>query len=170
MFAGLDAWVLRHRPDGPRADASQGVPPAPAEPLANFKPPQALRKWDRERGFVKPATAHPLADLYVTWTPEALYLGLYSLDIVESAYYRSASVPKVDRALLVVRIAGREIVRARLGAGREPLANERRVRIENSSGMGHNVSNVAALEIPAHLFGRDRLQPGDDVVDRKSVV
>jgi hypothetical protein len=132
-------------------------------PLANFKPPQALRKWGRERGFVKPATAHPLADLYVAWTPEALYLGLYSLDIVESAYYRSASVPKADRALLVVRIAGREIVRARLGAGREPLVNEPRVRIENSSGMGHNVSNVAALEIPAHLFGRDLLQLGDDV-------
>lgn len=163
MFAGLDVGAVRHRPDSPRADASQGVPPAPAEPLANFKPPQALRKWDRERGFVKPATAHPLADLYVAWTPEALYLGLYSLDIVESAYYRSASVPKADRALLVVRIAGREIVRARLGAGREPLANEPRVRIENSSGMGHNVSNAAALEIPAHLFGRDRLQPGDEV-------
>ena len=35
--------------------------------------------------------------------------------------------------------------------------------VENSSGLNHNVSNVAALEIPAKLFGKQRLQAGDIV-------
>ena len=163
MFATLDPDALRVRPVVPRPDALAGIPPAPAQPFANFKPPQALRQWDRERGYVPPVTAHPLSDLYVSWSPGALYLGLYSLDIVESAYYRNPSVPKSDRALFTVRLGGKEIVRARLGAGREPLANEPRVRIENSSGMGHNVSNVAALELSAELLGRPGFAPGDEV-------
>lgn len=163
MFATLNPTALRRQPAADRADASLGIPPAPPEPFANFRPPQALTHWDRERGFVKPVTANALSDLYVGWSPRALYLGLYSLDVVEAAYYRNASVPKADRALLAVRLNGRDIIRARLGAGREPLANEPRVRIENASGMGHNVSNVAALEIPAELFSQDRLKAGEEL-------
>ena len=72
-------------------------------------------------------------------------------------------MPKGDRALWTVRLDGHDIVRARIGAGREPVHNEPRVRLENSSGLNHNVSNVAALEIPAKLLGKQRLQAGDTV-------
>jgi hypothetical protein len=42
----------------------------------------ALRNWDRERGFVRPATPHPMGDLYVCWSPSALYVGSFVLDNV----------------------------------------------------------------------------------------
>src|SRR5262249_33922550 len=41
-----------------RADALQGVPPAPRSPLEAFEPTLALKFWDRERGFVKPASEY----------------------------------------------------------------------------------------------------------------
>src|SRR5262249_48690324 len=113
--------------------------------------------------FVKPSSEFPLADLYVCWTPQALYLGLYALDIIEEAYYRSRSVPKNDRPLWTVAVPDREPVRARLGGGREPIVSDPTVRLQNLSGLNANVRNVAALELPASRFGRERFQAGDVV-------
>jgi hypothetical protein len=161
VLRGFDAESLRRLPGAPRLDASSGVPPAPDDPFAQFKPTEALRHWDRARGYVPPVSEFPLSDLYVCWKAQALYLGLYSLDVVESAYYRSAAVPKTDRALWTVHLNGRPILSARLGSGREPLHSEPRVRLENSSGVNHNVSNVAAIEVPAGLLGQARLRAGD---------
>jgi hypothetical protein len=163
MLAALNAAKLKSNPALSRLDASSGIPPAPSDPFADFAPTRALKHWDRERGFVRCETEHPMGDLYACWSPRALYLGLYALDIVESAYYRDSSVPKHDRAVWTTRIDGREIVRARIGAGREPLVNEARVRIENLSGVNLHVRNIAALEIPAKLFGKDELKPGDSL-------
>lgn len=166
MFAAIDPAALRAGPVKPRLDATSGVPPAPPDPFANFRPREALLEWDRERGYITPAGAFAQSDLYVCWKPEALYLGLYSQDIVEPAYYRGAWIPKQDRAVWTVSANGRDVVRARIGAGREPLWNEPRVRVENSSGVSHHVSNIAALEIPAALLGEERLQAGDTVALR----
>jgi len=163
VFRSLDAGRRHSVASSPRPDASQGIPPAPPDPLADFLPPRAMRAWDRERGFVKPSGEAPLADLYVCWSPRGLFVGLYSLDIVEPAYYRGTSVPKADRALWTLRVDGREIVRARIGAGREPVWSEPKARVENASGVGSNVSNVAGMEIPAALLGQDELRPGDTI-------
>jgi hypothetical protein len=164
MFAAFDPAALRRQPPVPHADVRGGVPRAPADPFAHFRPREAMLDWDRERGFVPPASEESLSDLYLCWSPTALYLGLYSLDIVEPAYYRGASVPKADRALLTVAVGSRELLRARLGAGREPLWNDPRIRVENSSGVNHNVGNVAALELPAALCDRERFAAGE-VID-----
>ena len=161
MFSAFDAQAERATALPIRPDATGGLPPAPADPFSDFRPPEALRRWDRERGFFPPTTPFATADLYAAWSPKGIYLGLYSLDIVESAYYRGPWVPKLDRALLTVRCDGHEITSVRLGAGREPLASEPRVRVENSSGLGNNVANVAALEIPAELWGRGPLHAGE---------
>jgi hypothetical protein len=163
MFASLNPADLKARPRSPRPDASVGVPPAPADPFAEFTPTRALKHWDRERGFVKPASAFPLGDLYLSWNERALYLGLYVSDIVEAAAYRSAAVPKRDRALWTVDLDSRQLVRARIGSGREAVLNEPRVRLESLSGLGLNVRNIAALEIPATLLGRDRFRTGDRI-------
>jgi len=37
------------------------------DPLEGFAPGLALKRWDRERGFVQPVSEFPLADLYVCW-------------------------------------------------------------------------------------------------------
>lgn len=163
MFAAFDANRVRASAPAKRLDALSGVPRAPGDPFADFAPTRALKHWDRERGFVPTAGNAPIADLYVSWSTNAVYLGLYALDIVEDAYYRSASVPKQDRALWTVQVNGGETIRARLGAGREALVNNERVRLESISGLNLNVRNVAALEVPAEMFGQTALKSGDEI-------
>ena len=54
-------------------------------------------------------------------------------------------------------------MRARIGAGREPLVSDARVRVENLSGLDLNVRNIAAMEVPAELLGKDEFKAGDTV-------
>jgi hypothetical protein len=110
---------------------------------------------------VKPNSEFPISDLYLCWTPQALYLGLFAQDIVEEAYYRDKIVPEVDRPLWTLDTGRGEPIRARIGAGRKPIVNDPAVRVENLSGVNLNVRNIAILELPAHAFGRSRLLRGD---------
>ena len=160
-FATADLDGLKSRPAPPRADASAGVPRAPRDPFEHSTSTQAMRYWDRERGFVRPSSPFPIADLYICWSPKALYLGLYAHDIIEEAYYRGKSVPKGDRAVWTVKAAGGEPIRARIGSGREGITSDPEVRLENVSGVNLNVRNIAILELPARKFGRQRLRAGD---------
>ena len=159
----LDLTALKGNPLRDRPNALQGVPSAPSDPFANFKATLALKHWDRERGFVKPASEFPLADLYVCWSPKAVYLGLYSQDIVENAFYRDKIIPKNDRAEWIVTPPQGPPVHARIGGGLEPIVNERSTRIANLSGFNLNVRNIACMELPARLFGKDRLRAGDAI-------
>jgi hypothetical protein len=163
MFAALLPEDLKSRRREVRLDARSGIPRAPGDPFANYTGTSALKHWDRERGFIPPSSPHPQADLYTCWSPGALYLGVHALDIVEDAYYRDGRVPKQDRALWTVTVRGREIARARIGANREALVSEPRVRIENLSGLNLQVRNIATMEIPAALLGQTELKPGDTV-------
>ncbi|HYV30323.1 MAG TPA: hypothetical protein VEO53_04340 [Candidatus Binatia bacterium] len=162
-FASLDPAHLKAQPAPPRLDAADGAPRAPDDPFAHFEPTEALMHWDRERGFVKASTQYPLADLYVCWSPRAIYLGVFASDIVEAAYYRDSFVPKSDRALWIAQINGHEPVRARIGAGREPLVSSPGVRVENLSGINLSVRNVAIMEIPARLLGKPQFNAGDTI-------
>jgi hypothetical protein len=162
-FAGAKLTGLKLRPGTPRSDASAGIPRAPRDPFANFSAGQAMRHWDRERGFVKPSSEFPIADLYVCWSPKAVYLGLYGFDIIEDAYYRNKSVPKNERALWTVKLRDDEAIRARIGAGREAIVSGPSVRLENLSGLNLNVRNVAILELPAERFGKNRLRAGNTI-------
>lgn len=147
-----------------RPDASLGIPIAPLDPLTGFQPHMALREWDRERGFVKPASSHPLADLYVCWRPEALYLGLYAQDVVEEECYRDGCVPETDRAEWTVRPGkGTPTIRARIGAGGPAVVSGGAVRVVHLSGVQLNTRCIAAMALPASLFGRPTLRPGDRV-------
>jgi len=140
------------------------VPRAPRDPLGKFQPTLALKHWDRERGFVKPTSEFPLADLYVCWDARAVYLGLYAQDMVEDHFYRDQHVPAGDRAEWHVSVGGAsQPIRARLGGGLQPTVNEPAVRLVNLSGLNLNVRNIAAMELPARLFGRDRFRLGDQI-------
>lgn len=147
----------------PRPDARNGIPRAPADPMGGFKYGEALGRWDRDRGFVKPVTEFAQADLYACWNGDALYLGMYAKDIIEDAYYRNRSVPKGDRPVWTVQAGTAEPIRARLGAGREPIVNDPTLRLENLSGLNLNVRNLAVLEVPAKRLGREKLADGDKV-------
>lgn len=163
VFAGLDTSPAARQPVA-RPDAREGIPAAPRKPFDHFQPLLALKHWDRERGYVPPDSGPALADLYVGWSRDALYLGLYALDIVEDAYYRDRRVPKEDRAQWIIELPGHhEGIRARIGAGREALVNEPRVHVESLSGLNLNVRCIAAMRLPAALWGKRVFRAGDSV-------
>jgi hypothetical protein len=162
--SALELVARKSRPQQAPPDATQGVPPAPRDPLGKFKPNLALRQWDRERGFVKPVSEFPLADLYVCWDKKAIYLGLYAQDIVENAFYRNKTVPESDRAEWIISVGTQnKPIRARIGAGAPPVCSEPAVRIMNLSGINLSTRNIAGIELPAKLFGNAKFQAGDTI-------
>jgi hypothetical protein len=113
---------------------------------------------------VKPVSEFPVADLYVCWNEQAVYLGLYAQDIVERNYYRNPGLPEVDRAQWVISIGdGSKPIHARLGPGGPPLCDEPDARLVNLSGEYMNTRNIAAVELPAKLFGKQRFKSGDSI-------
>jgi len=161
---GVDAVPLHGRPPRERADASGGVPPAPADPFGNWEPNLALREWDRERGFIPPSSRFPLADLYIAWSSEAVHLGLFALDPVEEAYYRDGRVSEVDRMEWRVELNDlREPISIRLGAGVPPSGVPQGATAACLSGTKLNVRTIAILRIPAKLLGRTELVAGNRI-------
>ena len=160
--SALDVITLKKQPALARPDASQGVPPAPRNPLATFEPNLALKHWDRERGFVPSISEFPLADLYVCWEKKAIYLGLYAQDVTEDIAYKDKIVRAGDRAEWIVAPGGStNAIHSRIGSGLEPIVNEPAVQLVNISGLNGSVRNIACLQVPAKLFGKDRFKPGD---------
>jgi len=160
----LDLVAIKGGQHPARPDASLGVPPAPRNPLDHFTIRLALADWDRERGFVKPFSQFPVADLYVCWDRKAVYLGLYAQDFVEENYYRDGLIPEVDRARWIVSIGGtNRPIHVRLGPGGPPVCDEPAVRIANLAGEYMNTRNIAAMELPAKLFGKTEFKAGDKI-------
>jgi len=146
---------------GPNATA--GVPPAPIAPMDEFRSMTALKNWDRERGFVPPATQDAVGDLYVCWSSNALYLGTLVVDIVEPDYYRDGNIPDVDRATWTIRVNNGESVTARIGAGKDAAISNPAARIKSLSGTYHEVRCITVVELPAGQLGKQRLAPGDQI-------
>ena len=113
---------------------------------------------------MKPSSEFPLADLYGCWNKKAIYLGLYAQDVVEDAFYRDKIVPSSDLSEWIVSIGeSTNPIRARIGAGAKPVVSEPAVRMVNLSGLDLMVRNIACMELPAKLFGKDRFKPGDTI-------
>src|SRR5262249_51231424 len=88
----------------------------------------------------------------------------YAQDIVEDNFYRNKIVPEMDRAQWMVRLGQtNNPIHIRLGPGGAPVCDEPTARIANLSGVYMNTRNIAALELPAKLFGKVRLKPGDTI-------
>jgi hypothetical protein len=159
----LDLVRLHTLPPPRSADASAGVPPAPPRPLADLRPLEIMRSWDRERGFVRPTARLPLADLYVCWAPDALYLGIEAIDTPEAAYYRDGQIPDVDRMEWSVRLGSLiTVIRVRLGAGRAASVDNRDVTAAGPSAAGSGRA-AAIMKLPASLLRKVRLRAGDRI-------
>ena len=160
----IDPKAIKNGPYAVRPDASLGVPPAPANPLGHFTIRLALADWDRERGFVKPVSKFPVADLYMCWNSKAIYLGLYAQDIAETGYYRDKIIPEVDRAEWIISLNGtNQPIHVRLGPGGPPVCDEPAAKIANLAGDYMNTRNIAAVELPARLFGKTRFKAGEKI-------
>ncbi|MBM3846318.1 MAG: hypothetical protein FJ405_08535 [Verrucomicrobia bacterium] len=174
-FARIDLNALKREAVHRRPDVTAGVPSATRDPFGNLTAGQALRHWDRERGFVPAASEFPVADLYVCWSAQAIYLGLFGYDFVEDGYYRDKAIPKKDRALWTVTPVTEntdavvEPVRARVGSGREGIPSDPTIRLLNVCGINLSVRNVAVMELPAERFGRRRFRAGDEVEFRSTL-
>ncbi len=162
-FTSTDTMSLKSNPQRMFRDTSAGVPPAPKDPMGNFEPMRALKHWDRQRGFVKPTSEFPLADLYIAWSPKAIYLGLYAFDVIEDSAYRDNTVPESDRALWVIEMSGCQPLRIRLGAGRKPSVSDPAVRVESLSGVFLTVRCISAVEWTAEQLGRKSFSSGDTI-------
>jgi hypothetical protein len=160
----LDPTAIKKAPHLARPDASLGVPRAPANPLGHFTIRVALKDWDRERGFVKPISELPVADLYICWDKDAVYLGLYAQDFAEVEFYHDKAIPEIDRAEWIIRPGDdKKPIHAQLGPGGPPSCDEPAVRIVNLSGVYMNTRNIAAVKLPAKLFGKTLFKPGDTI-------
>jgi hypothetical protein len=102
-----------------------------------------------------------MGDVYVCWSPDALYVGIFVIDIVETGYYRDEVIPEADRAVWRISVDGSEPVNAVVGAGRDPVITPGNLDIRSLSGTYHNVRCIAAVKLPASSIGKERLQPGD---------
>jgi hypothetical protein len=165
MAQSLDPMAIKEERHPVRADASLGIPPSPSNPLGNFTIRVAMKDWDRERGFVKPASQFPVADLYACWNKDAVYLGLYGQDFGEPEFYKDHLIPEVDRAQWIISPAkSSKAIHIRLGPGGPATCDEPSLRIANLSGEYMNTRNIAAIELPAKLFGKTQLKAGDTIV------
>jgi hypothetical protein len=173
-FAALDLTELKSaagsRPTDDingRQDAVSGpvatlVAPAPPEPLGDFQFFHAIKSWDRRRGFVPPVSEHPIGDLYLCWSPAALYLATHVMDVVEKDYYRDGNIPDIDRPLWTVQIPGREPVSARIGAGKDPVISGSSAGIKSISGLYHDVRCITVIQLDAEHLGKKSLRSGDE--------
>ncbi|HEX3598703.1 MAG TPA: hypothetical protein VHU84_01100 [Lacipirellulaceae bacterium] len=167
-FATMNAAMLKSAPSKPPANAKAGVPPAPAEPLGQFQAMTALKNWDRERGFVPSSTENPVGDLYVCWTPEALHIATYVIDIAEPNYYKSGEIPEADRAKWKVQVNTENPITMRIGAGKDPVIDNPTIRIASLSGTYHNVRCITAIAVPAKELGKQQFEAGDHIALKSS--
>jgi hypothetical protein len=142
--------------------AAMTVPPAPADPLSDFEFIRAIKSWDRRRGFVPPVSDHPIGDLYLCWSPAALYLATYVIDVVEPDYYRDGKIPDIDRALWTVQVNGGKPISARIGAGKDPVTNGAPARVQSISGVYHDVRCITVIQLQAQHLGKETLRVDDE--------
>jgi hypothetical protein len=155
---------LKEHPLINRANASEGVPSAPRDPLGHFQLTLALKDWDRERGFVEPLSENPLADLYICWDSNAIYLGVWAQDMIEDVYYQDKSIHEDDRSEWTVKLGSSgKAIRARIGAGRAAKVEPGDVQVVTVLGKDLRTQNVAAMRLPAQLFGKAAFHAGDKV-------
>ena len=87
---------------------------------------------------------------------EGFGLATYTLEAV-------LFVPSEDRRLNSAFRTPHSALRVTLGAGREALINDPKIRVESLSGTKLTVRLIAAIELSASRFGKDKLAAGDTV-------
>lgn len=150
----------------PTGSASEGAPACKINPLSDWKPQHAMLNWDRTRGFVPARSNNPLADLYLCWSADAIYLGAYALDVLEQGLYRDKKVPEIDRPTWTISIAGSPApIQITLGANRKPVVRgaSAAIQVVDTTGAESGVFHAVGVRLPAALFGKRRFAAGDTV-------
>jgi hypothetical protein len=162
-LAEMDFALLHGAGRTPRGNARDGVPVAPADPSARWEPREALRNWDRERGFVPSLSEAPFADLYLAWNSEELWLGLYAMDMTENNFYRDRELPEEDRMHWQVKLKGaRAKYSFRLGhGGYGTHSTVQEIDEATFHSLAYDTRAVAALRVKASELGKESFEQGD---------
>jgi hypothetical protein len=105
-----------------------------------------------------------MGDLYICWSPTALHLAAFVIDVVEPDYYRDRDIPEDDRAVWKIQVNGGDEISARIGSGRPPVPSEPGLRVKALGGTYHDVRGITAIELPATKLGVEKLKPGDKIM------
>jgi len=114
-----------------------------------------LGLWPRTAAYWKPNEPSDRGDLFVAWTPDAVYLAVYwNEDRFAEALYKAGKVPEIDEPILTIRGLKKPAVVRMI---------EKKPRIDGqvtvvSLKMG--VRNTAIVRVPARALGREKLGPG----------
>jgi hypothetical protein len=125
---------VRHREAKPVPIANTAAP-APPDVAKD------LRNWDRARSLVAPSRGTPFGDLYVSWTPDALYVGLFAMDYMDERLYAEGRVPEADRPMWTVRVGGASApITVRYGGKDRPATvSDPAVTVTEVPGLKHTV-------------------------------
>lgn len=105
--------------------------PAPTDPM------KGLLTWRRDRCLIAPSAGTPFGDLYVSWKPDALYVGVFAMDYMDESLYVGGRVPESERPTWTLRGVGEPITVRYGGKDQKAMASSPEIRIAELPGLKH---------------------------------
>jgi hypothetical protein len=122
-----------------------------------------MTQWDRARAFVPSQDKIARGDMYLSWSPASLQLGLFwQEDLQSESFYKNGKIPDADRTIIEVEIPASKLVwRVRINEKDGTVLNGRNWKMTVRS----NTSTHQAfwLQIPPGVFGMRSFKPGYEV-------
>lgn len=126
--------------------------PAPADPM------KSLLTWDRPRSLIAPSKGIPFGDLYAAWQPDALYIGVYSMDYADEKLYEGGKMPDADRPSFTIKVSGMaQPITVRFGGDkRKATADVPGIEVSSTS----ELKSTLIVRIPTALLGKQAIAAG----------
>jgi len=104
-------------PVASRSGLSVTIPPAIASPF------ESLKGWDLARSFVPLRSQDGVADLYASWSPKGIYLGLLQMDYCDKSLYAGSKVPLSECSSFRVSVGSGKPVEVRFADVSPPVVS-----------------------------------------------
>ena len=152
MIAAAKAAHVSAVHASPQPAPKAGIPPAPTSPMAD-----ALLHWDRDRAYLPSSSREQWADLYASYSPSDLYLGLVAMEFIDESLYTGGKMPEGERPCLTLHIGNWDAAIRFNGSKAKAVCSDSRVQIMEKPGLKHTL----VLRIPNSILSFSRLHQGD---------
>ena len=115
-----------------------------------------LETWDVQRAWIAASTRAPVADLYVCWDENYLYVAAYAADFFEKKLYPNDKIPPGERMQFTVKLDQPKPLQVRFGPGGEAISNPPFWTKQ----WQRSVNAGAIVAISASYFGKNTLRAG----------